>query len=120
MQSSFWKSRTFRFWVICYVIILLVPIVAGVVLYRYTTDTLTHKAYENGKTSVQQVCNVVDEQLKTISNVGDTICVSSTLIRLKYMSLPFNAAKYYETHERAKYLANFTTQQALIKYMNDL
>jgi two-component system, response regulator YesN len=117
MQSSFWKSRTFRFWVICYVIILLVPITAGMALYRYTADTLTQKAYDNGRMSVQQVCNVVDEQLKTVSNISDTICVSSTLVRLKYMSLPFNAHKYYDIHTRAKYLANFTTQQALIKYI---
>ncbi len=117
MQSSFWRSRTFRFWIICYVVILLVPIVSGIALYRYTTDTLTNKAYENGMMSVHQVRNVVDEQLKTVSNVSDTICVSSTLIRLKYMSLPFDAQKYYDTHQHAKYLANFTTQQALVKYL---
>ena len=73
MQSSFWKSRTFRFWVICYVIILLVPITAGIALYYYTTDTLTHKAYENGRMNVRQVSTVVDEQLKTVSNIGNTI-----------------------------------------------
>ena len=117
MQSSFWKSRTFRFWVVCYVIILLVPIAAGVALYRYTTDTLTHKAYENGRMNVRQVSTVVDEQLKTVSNIGNTIYVSSTLAKMKYITLPFTAKKYYETHARAKYLANFTTQQALIKYI---
>ncbi len=117
MQSSFWKSRTFRFWVVCYVIILLIPIAAETALYLNTTDVLTRKAYENGRMTVSQVSNVVDEQLKTVSNVSDTICVSSTLIRLKYLSLPFDAAKYYEVHQRAKYLSNFTVQQALIKYI---
>ena len=117
MQSSFWKSRTFRFWVVCYVIILLMPITAGIALYYYTADTLTHKAYENGRMNVRQVSTVVDEQLKTVSNIGNTIYISSTLARMKYITLPFNAQKYYETHERAKYLANFTTQQALVKYI---
>jgi AraC-like DNA-binding protein len=102
---------------ICYVIILLVPIMSSLSLYRYTEDTLTRKAYENGMMSVRQVRNVVDEQLKTVINVSNTICVSSSIVRLKYMSLPFNAAKYYEVHERSKYLANFSTQQALIKYI---
>ena len=117
MQSSFWKSRTFRFWVICNVFILFVPIVASVGLYQFTGDTLTHKAYENGIMSVNQVRNVVDEQLKTVSNVSDIICVSSGIIHLKYISLPFDANKLYEVHERAKYLGNFTTSQPLIKYL---
>ncbi|MFH1879785.1 MAG: hypothetical protein ABIK64_03220, partial [Bacillota bacterium] len=117
MQSSFWRSRTFRFWIVCYIIVLLIPMVAGAALYFNASETLTRKAYENGMMSVHQVGNVVDEQLKTISNVSDTITVSSTLIRLKYMSLPFDAAKYYEVHQRAKYLANFSVQQALIKYI---
>ncbi len=117
MRHSLWESRTFRFWMICYVIILLVPIMSSLTLYRYTADTLTRKAYENGMMSIHQVSNVVDEQLKTVTNVSNTICVSSSIVRLKYMSLPFTASKYYELHERAKYLANFSTQQALIKYI---
>jgi two-component system, response regulator YesN len=117
MRSSLWESRTFRFWMICYIIILLVPIMSSLALYRYTADTLTKKTYENGMMSARQVRNVVDEQLNTVSNVSNTICVSSSLVRLKYMSLPFNAAKYYEVHQRAKYLANFSTQQALIRYI---
>ena len=90
---------------------------AGVALYLNASESLTRKAYENGMMSVRQVGTVVDEQLKTISNVSDTIVVSSTLIRLKYMSLPLDAAKYYELHKRAKYLSNFTVQQVLIKYI---
>lgn len=117
MQGSFWRSRTFRFWIVCYCIVLLIPMIAGAALYVNATGTLTKKAYEHGIMSAQQVGNVVDEQLKTISNVSSTITVSSTLIRLKYMSLPFTAAKYYEVHQRAKYLSNFTVQQALIKYI---
>ncbi len=117
MKRSFWWSRTFRFWIICYLIVLLIPMVAGVALYVRATDSLTEKAYENGMMSVRQVGTVVDEQLKTIANVNDTITVSSSLIRLKYMSLPFNAEKYYEIHQRAKYLSNFTVQQELIKYI---
>ncbi|HPF88467.1 MAG TPA: AraC family transcriptional regulator [Candidatus Limiplasma sp.] len=117
MHSSFWKSRTFRFWIVCYLIVLLVPMVAGVVLYFDSSDMLTRKAYETGTMSVSQVSNVVDEQLSTVSNVSDTITVSSTLVRLKYLSLPFDAAKYYEIHQRAEYLSNFTVQQALIKYI---
>jgi len=117
MRSSLWESRTFRFWMICYIIILLVPIMSSLALYRYTADTLTKKVYENGMMSVRQVRNVVDQQLKTVSNVSDIICVSSRIVRLKYMTLPFTAAKYYEVHERARYLANFSTQQAQIRYI---
>ena len=117
MRSSFWRSRTFRFWIICYIIVLFVPLIAGAALYLNASDMLTRKAYENSMMSVRQVGNVVDEQLKTVSNVSDTITVSSSLIRLKYLDLPFDAAKYYEVHQRAKYLSNFTVQQALIKYI---
>ncbi|HRX09767.1 MAG TPA: hypothetical protein P5559_11500, partial [Candidatus Limiplasma sp.] len=117
MKRSFWWSRTFRFWIICYLIVLLIPMVAGVALYVSASASLTDKAYENGLMSVRQVGTVVDEQLKTIANVSDTISVSSTLIRLKYISLPFTAEKYYEIHQRAKYLSNFTVQQELIRYI---
>ena len=117
MQGSFWRSRTFRFWIICYLIVLLIPMGAGVALYVKASNTLTRQAYENGLMSVRQVGNVVDEQLKTVGNVNDTIVVSSTLVRLKYISLPFDAAKYHEIHQRASYLSNFTVQQALIKYI---
>lgn len=117
MRSSFWRSRTFRFWIGCYIIVLLIPLIAGAALYLRASDTLTRKAYENSMMSVRQVGTVIDEQLKTISNVSDTIKVSSTLVRLKYMSLPFTAAKYYEVHQRAKYLSNFMVHQALIRYL---
>ncbi len=117
MQKSYWKSRTFRFWIVCYLIVLMVPLVSGVTLYRYTVDTLTRKAYDSGLNAVRQVRDVVDEQLSTIGNINDTICVSSGLVRLKYYSLPFDAAMYYEVHQRAKYLSNFAAQGDLIRYL---
>jgi two-component system, response regulator YesN len=116
-REHIWQSRTFRFWFISYILILLVPTLFSVSVYKYTADTLEQRTYDAGQMSIRQVCNVVDERLAQICSVSDNIYLSSNISRIRYLTLPFTGAKYYELHNRAHYLRSFTAQHNLIQYI---
>ena len=114
MKRQFGKSRIFRYWIGCYFIVLLIPLAFSAMLYRHSAEKLTQKAYENTNMYIQQAGGIIDEQLKTIYSVSDTICVSTDIPRLKYIELPFNAEKYHKVHQYAKYLNTFVAYQNLL------
>ncbi len=114
MHRIFWKSRTFRLWIICYLLVLLLPMIFSSILHTSNTRVLTQKAYDSGMAAVQQVASVTDGQLSALYNISDAICVAPEIRKLKFISLPFDAAKYYEVHQRAKYLNNFAAYRTLV------
>lgn len=114
MRRIFWKSRTFRLWIICYLLVLLLPMVFSSLLHTSNTRVLTQKAYDSGMAAVQQIASVIDGQLSALYNISDAICVAPEIRKLKFLSLPFDAAKYYETHQRARYLNNFAAYRTLV------
>lgn len=114
MQHPFWKSRTFRTWLICYLVVLLIPIVFNALLYAHSSRALTARAYENGESSLRQLAGVLDQQMETVGSVSNTICVATDVKKLRYIDLPFNAQKYYEVHQRASYLSNFAAYSDLV------
>lgn len=117
MRGQFWKSYTFKFWFLGYLCILLLPQLAGTLYYSGVQRSLTAKAGEMSRMSIEQAASVIDEKLKMINNVADSIYVSSEIKRIKFLSLPYNASTYYELHRRAAYLGNFSFQSELFRYL---
>lgn len=109
---------------VCYFIMMLIPVAFSSMLHSSTSRALTARAYENGHNAVQQIANVNDEKLRTIASVSNTICISSEICKLRYIQLPFNAEKYYEVHQRARYLSTFGAYNNLVSglyvYCRDL
>ena len=113
-KTGFWHSQTFRFWVACYLIVMLIPLAfTGLQQSRLSTN-LHEEARAQSQAAVEQLGITVDEQLKTIFSVSDAICSSSEIRKLRYISLPFDAAKYYDVHQRAKSLSNYLIHSSLI------
>ncbi|MBR6219390.1 MAG: helix-turn-helix transcriptional regulator [Clostridia bacterium] len=108
MKHSLWKSRTFRFWIVCYLIVLLIPLAFSGVLQAHTSKNLRARAYEDGSHSVDLLARVTDERLSALFNMANTVCGASDIIKLRFIQLPFDAAKYYEIHKRAEFLSNFS------------
>lgn len=115
MQNPFWKSRTFRVWIAGYLAILLIPLAFSFLLYSSTADKLTRKACESNEMALRQAGSVMDEELKSIFSLSDTITVSSDILRLQYVDLPYTAEKYYEVHRRARFLNTFVAHQSLVR-----
>lgn len=98
-------------------LVLILPVLFSVFAYRYTAATLESQTYTAGQITVRQLRDVVDERLAQVCDVGDIVYLSSSFSRVRYLSMPFSAAKYYELHQRGSYLGNFTAQQSLIQYI---
>ena len=96
---------------------LILPVLFSLFAYRYTAATLERQTYAAGEITVRQLRDVVDERLAQVCDVGDIVYLSSSFSRIRYLSLPFTAEKYYELHQRGGYLGNFTAQQSLMRYI---
>lgn len=117
MRGQFWSSRTFKFWLLGYCFILMLQLTAGVIYFKGVQQSMAAKTGEMSQMAIDQAAGVIDEKLKMIGNVGDSIFLSSEIKRIKFLSLPYNAATYYELHRRAAYLGNFSFQSDLFRYM---
>ena len=113
-KTGFWHSQTFRFWVACYLIVMLIPLAFTGLQQSRLSSSLQEEARAQSQAAVEQLGITVDEQLKTIFSVSDAICSSSEIRKLRYISLPFDAAKYYDVHQRAKSLSNYLIHSSLI------
>ena len=124
MRRQFWHSPTFRFWLICYHLVLLVPALLSVGIYSYASGIMADKVYDMGKMSIQQTGNVVDVRLRQVISISDSICVSSNMNRLRFLKPPYTAKKYYLLHQYARDLGNYTADRELISeiyvYYKDL
>lgn len=114
MSNPSRKSRTFRLWVTCYFFMLLIPLSFSLILYYNNVSVLTAKARESGMVAVRQLSSVMDEQLKSVYRISDSISIQQDIISLKDYELPFNARKYYDIHTKLKSLSVFGTHQDLI------
>ena len=114
MKHHLLKSRTFRVWIACYLIVLLIPLAFSGLLQAETSRTLRGRAMEDGSHSLNLLSGITDERLTGVINQANTICTASDIIKLRFISLPFDASKYYEVHQRASFLANFTAQSDLV------
>lgn len=123
-NKQFWSSKTFRFWYTCYLAVMLLPTLFCVVFFHFTSNILRKNAYDAGQTAIKQVRDIADGYLSQICAVSDTVYVSSDIQRIRYVKLPFTAAKYFELHQRAKVLYNFNAQWELLTnlflYQRDL
>ena len=116
-KTGFWHSQTFRFWVACYLIVMLIPLAFTGLQQSRLSTSLREEARAQSQSAVEQLGITVDEQLKTIFSVSDAICSSSEIRKLRYISLPFDAAKYYDVHQRAKSLSDYLSHSSLISGM---
>lgn len=114
MKRTVWSSKTFRLWIGCYFAVLLIPILFSCVLYHNSAEKLTQKAYENTEMYIRQAGGIIDEQINSVFSISDTICLSNDIHRLRYISLPFTAEKYYEVHRYARYLNTYVAYQPMI------
>jgi len=117
LRGHFWKSRTFKFWFLGYIFILLMQMTAGLIYFSGVQQSMTNKTKEMSQMAIDQAANVIDEKLKMIGNIGDSIYVSSEIKRIKFLSLPYDAETYYELHRRASYLGNFSFHADLFHYL---
>ena len=117
MRGHFWKSRTFKFWFLGYIFILLMQMTAGLFYFSGVQHSMTAKTKEMSQMAIDQAAGVIDEKLKMIGNIGDSIYVSSEIKRIKFLSLPYDAETYYELHRRASYLGNFSFHADLFHYL---
>lgn len=115
MKQTFWNSKTFRLWIGCYFIVLLIPILFSCILYHNSAEKLTKKAYENTELYIRQVGGIIDEQLNSVFSISDAICLSNDIHKLRYINLPFTAEKYYAVHRYAKYLNTYVAYQQLVE-----
>lgn len=113
-SKQFWASRTFHLWCICYLIVMLLPTVFCVAFFHDTANLLRDNAYDAGQTAIKQVRDIADGYLSQICAVSDTVYVSPDIQRIRYVKPPFTAEKYFELHQRAKYLDNFSAQWELL------
>ena len=114
MKHPLLKSRTFRIWIACYLIVLLIPLAFSGLLQADTSRRLQTRAMEDGSHSLKLLSGITDERLTGVINQANTICTASDIIKLRFITLPFDAAKYYEVHQRAGFLTNFTAQSELV------
>jgi two-component system response regulator YesN len=113
MHRQFWKSKTFRIWFIGYTMIVLVALVTSFFYHTNIMRKMETKAYKINRNAIEQAANVIDEKFKMLSNVGDSVYVSSEIKRIKLLALPYNAKTYYELHKRTEVLSNFSIQYEL-------
>lgn len=113
MWLKFWHSSTFKFWFVSCLCILLLPMIAGLFYYGSVQHNLFEKSTEISQMAINQTASVMNERMKMVNQVGDSIYMSSEIKRIKYLSLPYTASTYYELHRRAEYLGNFSLQTDL-------
>lgn len=114
MKHNLWKSRTFRIWIICYLIVLLIPLAFSGILQEHTSGRLHERAMEDGSHSLELLAGITDERLTGVITQANTICTASDMIKLRFIELPFDARKYYEVHQRASFLTNFSAQNDMV------
>lgn len=113
MRRQFWRSRTFKFWFLSCICILLLPMLTSGFYYSNIQTKLREKSCEISQMAIRQAAEVIDENLGMLCNVGDFIYTSSEIKRIKYLSLPYDAETYYELHKRSAFLTNFSFQTDL-------
>ena len=114
MKKQFWKSFTFRQLFACYVSILLLSTLFSFVFYLYYARVFSLKSEEAVRQRISQTANVIDERLDAVLNISNTISASSSLLKTRYMELPFTAEKYYRLHKAARYLDAFTPLHGMV------
>lgn len=95
----------------------MLPLIASMFYFGGLQQSLTDKTAAMSQKAIEQAAGVIDEKLKMVGRVGDSIYVSSEIKRIKFLSLPYDAATYYELHSRASYLGNFSFQTDLFRYL---
>lgn len=113
-EMSFWHSSIFWLWLVCYLVVLCIPMVFSAVEQHRAFVDMKERIYAQSVGAVEQLSSTVDEQWKTVFRISDAICSSSGIRKLRYISLPYNAARFYEVHSRASSLASYATNSTLI------
>lgn len=115
MHGHFWRSRVFRTWLICYLLVLLLPLCFCAVTFNHSAGILTEKLQSSAFSAVQQLTDLADERMNTIFEISDAISISPNIRALRRYSLPFNAGKYYSIHQKALHLESYIVHKPLIQ-----
>lgn len=113
-EMSFLRSGTFRVWLVCYLLVLCIPLAFSTVVQHNMYGRMQEKIYAQSTAAVEQFSSTADEQWRTIFRISDAICSSSQIFKLRYISLPYNGARFYEVHNRAAVLADYSASSTLI------
>ena len=114
MKKSFWQSGVFRFWLVCYLLVLGIPMIFSAVAQHRIFEDLKKRTYDQSVSAVEQLASTVDEQWKALFRISDAICSSSRMCKLRGVSLPYNAERFYEVHSRASALADYSVNSLTI------
>lgn len=114
MKKSFWQSSVFRFWLVCYLLVLGIPMIFSAVAQHRMFEDLKKRTYDQSVSAVEQLASTVDEQWKALFRISDAICSSSRMCKLRGVSLPYNAERFYEVHSRASALADYSVNSLTI------
>lgn len=115
MHCHFWKSRVFRTWLICYLLVLLLPLSFCAVTFNHSASILTEKLQTSALSAVQQLTDLADERVNTIFEISDAISISPDIRSLRRYSLPFDASKYYTIHQICYTLESYIVHKPLIQ-----
>ena len=83
MHGYFWRSRVFRTWLICYLLVLLLPLCFSAVTFQHSASILTEKLQASAFSAAQQLTDLTDERMKTIFEISDAISISPVIRSLR-------------------------------------
>lgn len=115
MHGYFWRSRVFRTWLICYLLVLLLPLCFSAVTFQHSASILTEKLQASAFSAAQQLTDLTDERMKTIFEISDAISISPVIRSLRRYTLPFTASKYYNIHQIGYTLESYIVHKPLIQ-----
>ena len=59
MKKSFWQSSVFRFWLVCYLLVLGIPMIFSAVAQHRIFEDLKKRTYDQSVSAVEQLASTV-------------------------------------------------------------
>jgi len=114
MRKLLWRSLTFRQLFVCYIAVMLLPMIFVYATYSYYEQVFIDKNMESRRQTITQTARVIDERLEAVLNVSSAISVAPQISKLRYTTLPFSAEKYFRLHQNARFMDNFTCLNSVV------
>lgn len=110
MRYPAWRSRTFLTWLLCFILMLIVPLTFFSVYFSHSQKLLERKLHENNQAAISQVGSVFDAWFSAVNEIENRVYISQDIQKINNLSLPYDAEAYYKLHEYSKNLTLFTHQ----------
>ncbi|MCH5287589.1 MAG: helix-turn-helix domain-containing protein [Christensenellaceae bacterium] len=110
MKYTNWRSRTFKHWFLCFILVLVIPVVFFAIYFARSQALLERKLHESNITTIRQVGSMFDEWFSQIKDIEDNIAISPDIQKISNISLPFDAHQYYRLHTYSRSLSDYARQ----------